>query len=145
MPQVRREVILMHSAQQLYELVDDVDHYSEFIPGCERSGILKDNGAGDKVGFLVFSYQGLQQKVVTKNQCFPYQRIVVELEEGPFSMLKGQWTFQAIDSHSCQVVLEFEYQLIAGLESILSRPLNKAFEKVVDVFCARAERLYGSP
>ena len=144
MPQVRREVILMYSAQQLYELVDDVDRYHEFIPGCEDSGFLEDDGRGLKLGFLSFSYHGFRSRVVTKNQGAPYQSIEVTLVEGPFSKLTGHWFFHAIESNSCQVVLDFEYQIIAGLDRLLSRPINQAFEKLVDVFCERAEVLYGS-
>lgn len=143
MPIVRREVILMHSAQQLYELVDDIDRYSEFIPWCESSCVVKKIDGATKLGALVFSYHGLSQKLVTRNHCSPGLCIDVELVEGPFSKLCGQWAFNAIDAFSCQVVLRFEYEVVVGLDRVLSRPLDKAFGKVVDVFCARAEVLYG--
>lgn len=34
MPQISRNVLVRFSAMQMYDLVNDVESYKEFLPGC---------------------------------------------------------------------------------------------------------------
>ncbi len=36
MPQISRSMLVRHSALQMYDLVNDVESYKEFLPGCVR-------------------------------------------------------------------------------------------------------------
>ena len=62
-----REVILNFSAKQMFELVNDVDKYPEFIPYCFKSGLAKDLGQCVGEYYLKFSYAGFEYLVETRN------------------------------------------------------------------------------
>ncbi len=41
MPQVSRSALVPFSAKQMYDLVNDVASYPQFLPGCSGSKILE--------------------------------------------------------------------------------------------------------
>ncbi|WP_306462040.1 SRPBCC family protein, partial [Serratia marcescens] len=41
MPQISRTALVPYSAEQMYQLVNDVDAYPEFLPGCTGSRVLE--------------------------------------------------------------------------------------------------------
>ena len=41
MTQVKREALVMYSAKQMYDIVNDVNAYSIFLPNCQSSTILE--------------------------------------------------------------------------------------------------------
>ena len=40
MAQISRSALVPYSAEQMYQLVNDVDSYPEFLPGCTGSRVL---------------------------------------------------------------------------------------------------------
>ncbi|STP18350.1 putative oligoketide cyclase/lipid transport protein [Escherichia coli] len=40
MPQISRTALVPYSAEQMYQLVNDVQSYPQFLPGCTGSRIL---------------------------------------------------------------------------------------------------------
>lgn len=41
MPQIERSALVFYSARQMFELVNDVPRYPEFLPGCAKAQILQ--------------------------------------------------------------------------------------------------------
>ena len=41
MPQISRTALVPYSAEQMYQLVNDVQSYPQFLPGCTGSRILE--------------------------------------------------------------------------------------------------------
>jgi ribosome-associated toxin RatA of RatAB toxin-antitoxin module len=41
MPQISRSALVPYSAEQMYELVNDVKSYPQFLPGCTGSRVLE--------------------------------------------------------------------------------------------------------
>ncbi len=40
MPQISRTALVPYSAEQMYQLVNDVQSYPQFLPGCVGSRVL---------------------------------------------------------------------------------------------------------
>ena len=49
MVKVDKTVLVHHSAAQMFQLVDDVEHYTEFLPWCGGVDLIKRSEASFKV------------------------------------------------------------------------------------------------
>lgn len=70
MPQVNRSALVSFSAKQMYDLVNDVEKYPEFLPGC--SGLkLIESGEGALVASVDVSKAGIKKTFITSNTMIP--------------------------------------------------------------------------
>ena len=127
---------------QMYELVNDIDRYSEFLPWCDRSHILSQEAAflTAEVGVNV---KGLKNQFTTKNTLLPPNKIELALVDGPFSSLSGCWQFEFLRDDACKVSLELQFAFSNRLLSMTIGPIfNHIAENMVDAFCQRAQHVY---
>jgi|GEM_PF-6932734 len=86
----------------------------------------------------------LKQSFTTRNHNTPHQRISLELVDGPFTELDGQWQFEDLGASGCKVQFALAYTMRSGL---LGRALAPVFGKItgtmVDAFVQEADRRYG--
>ncbi len=146
MKTVHKSVLIWYSAEEMYRLVTDVNRYGEFLPWCEHARLVEehDNGATAEVGI---AFAGVHQTFTTRNTHSPGKQVLIQLVNGPFSHLDGQWDFVALGDGSqraCKVELTMHY----GLDSsTLSKLVGPVFDKVaaslVDAVVKRAGQVYG--
>lgn len=142
MPRISRSALVMYSAEQMYDLVSDIESYAEFLPGC-RSGRI-DRRDGDELdATLELAKAGLSYSFSTRNTMTPGQSIEMQLLKGPFSQLSGAWTFQSLGEGS-KVSLELEFVMSNRLtEATLGRLIGQMLGAMVDAFGNRAKQIYG--
>ena len=136
--------MLNYSAQQMYDVVNDVAAYPQFLPWCGGVQVLQQTEQDLKASILIEKL-GIRQAFSTHNHMLPAERIEMRLIDGPFSHLQGEWHFKALDAQACKVGFEIEFEVSSGL---LNMALSAVFEQIantmVDSFIARAKTLYGS-
>lgn len=142
MPQVKKTVLLPYSDRQMFDLVHDIDAYPEFLPWCGGADVRP--LADDRLeATLVIAFRGLRQSFTTRNRYVAPTRISMELVDGPFASLTGQWLFRALRADACKVEFELDY-VFAG---VLGRALAPVFDQIagsmVDAFVQRAESIHG--
>ena len=142
MSSVHREAKVQYSPKQMYDIVNDVASYPDFLPWCYGSEVLSQNE--DEVrARLDLSYCGLHQSFSTVNRLQNGKMIEVRLLDGPFSHLEGFWRFEPLSDASCYIEFDLAFEF-AG--SIFDFALNSVFSQVannlVDAFCERARELY---
>ena len=143
MPNVKKSVLLAHSAEQMYRLVEDVERYPEFLPWCGQARVLERTPKG-VVATLTIAFRGLNQAFTTENTNEPGRAIHMRLREGPFSALTGQWRFVPLAPDACRVEFELDYAFRNALVAKVVGPVFDHIAKTfVDAFVRRAERLYG--
>ncbi len=142
MPQVNRSALVMYSAKQMYQLVNDVKAYPEFLPGCVNSEIIK-QGPASMVAEVGVAKAGIRNKFVTENTLTENQSIHMNLVDGPFKSLSGVWQFVPLDEQACKVALdlhfEFSNKLIAAA---FGRVFNELAGNMVQAFVDRAKQVY---
>jgi ribosome-associated toxin RatA of RatAB toxin-antitoxin module len=158
MKHVRKSVLLWHSARQMYDLVTQVRDYPQFLPWCDRAEVLDESESG-MTARLGLSFSGLHHAFTTRNTHESGRAVTVELVDGPFSVLQGQWRFvpvggtvaegsEGVDAQeppACRVELDLRYALSAGpLELVLSPVFDRVANTLVDSFVQRAEVVYGA-
>ena len=127
----------------MFDLVNDVEAYPEFLPWCRQSRVLEssDNQMRAEVGM---SLAGISRSFTTRNTLQRPDRIMLHLVDGPFRHLEGEWQFIALREDACRVTLDLTFEVSNRL---FGMALTPAFEtvghSVVDAFSRRADALYG--
>ena len=104
MKTVEKNILVAHSAQQMFELVDKVEDYPEFLPWYGKTEVISREGDELKAR-LYMDYKGVKQSFATHNRNVPGREIRMELLEGPFKTLRGRgissiWAATAAKSNS---------------------------------------------
>ena len=148
MKSVHKSVLIWYTAQEMFDLVIDVERYPEFLPWCNHGKVLErtENGMTAEVGI---AFKGVKQTFVTRNEHVPGREVKLHLVKGPFSQLEGVWTFTPVGDGSqraCRVDLRMDYGFSNVLLSSLVGPVfDKIASSMVDAFVERAEQVYGAP
>ena len=139
MPTVTKSVIVPHPPGRMFELVDRVEDYPDFLPWCSGTRLIERTPELTRARIDI-GYHGLRSHFSTRNTKDPPRRMEIHLEEGPFETLEGEWRFTALGEAGCRVELSIDYEL---KNSAMARMLAPAFghimETLVDRFVARAE------
>lgn len=143
MTAIKKELLVPFSAKQMYDLVNDISKYPEFLPWCTSTDILEQN-AEQTTADLGLTYSGFTQHFTTCNKLDPNKKIVLGLVKGPFKHLHGEWLFTDIDSNGSKVELSLEFEFN---NPILAMTVGKVFENIasqlVGNFYDRARAVYG--
>ncbi len=140
---IQRSALLPYPAQALFDLVNDVARYHEFLPWCSSSQVLEVSES-HMLASLEVAKGGLSQRFVTRNALQPGERIEMNLQEGPFTRLHGVWEFKALGDKACKISLDLTFDYAGPLVRATLGPLfNQAANTMVDAFCQRAKQLHG--
>lgn len=139
---IERNALVAFSAQQMFDLVNDVESYPLFMPGCTGASVLA-GGANWMEARLDLTKAGLKQSVITINQLDPPRSITLALRSGPFKTFHGLWSFQPLAESACKVIFRLEYEFA---NKLIGLAVGKLFEQVaseqVDAICKRAKEIY---
>ena len=141
---VKKSVLVPYAAAEMFELVDRVERYPEFLPWCAGAQVLEAAG-GRKTARLEIDYHGVRANFITDNVNDPPASIVITLRSGPFRHLHGEWRLRALDANACKVEFDLSYEFASQLlERIVGPVFNHIASTFVDAFVRRAESVYGS-
>lgn len=143
--------VMPYSAEQMFDLIADVDRYPEFLPWCGaarmRSRKPLPDGTGEVLeADLVISFKVFRERFGSRVTLRPEARTIdVEYLDGPFRYLKNQWKFKPMGPSQCEVdfFVDFEFRS-AILQKVIGLVFHEAMQRVVRAFERRAEALYGS-
>ena len=147
MKTVNKTVLIWYSAAEMFALVTDVPNYPAFLPWCDRASILEQHEGGmtAKVGIAL---AGLHQSFTTRNTHQQDRQVLLQLVEGPFSKLSGQWDFVPVGNASeraCRVELTLRYDFSSmALAAVVGPVFDKIAGSLVDAFVKRAAQVYGA-
>jgi ribosome-associated toxin RatA of RatAB toxin-antitoxin module len=142
MQKISRSALINFSAEQMYQLVNDIEKYHQFVPYCQSSKILC-RSETEVTAELLVSKSGLAKSFTTKNRLNFPRSIEMELVDGPFSHLSGGWKFIALSKMASKIELDLSFEFSNKLTSLaFSGIFNKLMESMVSAFIARAEDIY---
>ncbi len=138
MPTINQSALLPYSQQALFELVDDIEQYPSFMPGCTAAEVLERSDESVRAR-LTLGRAGMSVVFSTVNTRIPYERMELALLDGPFRHFGGAWTFTALGDVGCRVALKLHFEMSGGM---LARPMEMlvsgAAGQLVDAFSRRA-------
>jgi len=142
MAQVEKTVLVPHSAERMFRLVDAAEHYPEFLPWCGAVD-LKWRTETSTSATLHIHYHGVRQHFTTENsKIFPSQ-MDIQLVDGPFRHLEGVWRFIPLGEGACKIEFRLHYEFSSHLlEKIIAPVFSHIANTFVDAFVERAEQIY---
>lgn len=144
MPRISRNALVMFSSKAIYDLVNDIEKYPEFLPNCSGATLIE--SAQDSLVASVEITKGPVCKTfTTRNTLVDAERISMELVNGPFRQLHGHWHFTSLDEDACKVELILDYEFSSKLIEVAFGGLFKEVaNNMVSAFTQRAKAVYGS-
>lgn len=141
MTRITRTALVGHPPERMLELVRDVERYPRFLTGCTGAEVHSESG-GEQLATLTMRVAGVEQRFTTRNR-ISRDGMRLELEQGTFSDLRGQWRFRPVGG-GCRVELDLTFDFGNRLlASAFARGFRRVADRMVDDFCARAEEVYG--
>ena len=143
MPTVQRNARVPYSAQQMFDLVNDIEKYPEFLHWCGAARIDVRQGTTVEAT-LDIGVLGFQRSFRTRNTLRSPDRILIELVSGPFRRLRGEWRFtdQADGGSEVSLSLAFEVTL-SPFGALFSKVFEELAGAQMTAFVERAAVVYG--
>lgn len=140
---VQRSCIVPYSAQEMFELVNDVPRYPEFLPWCD-GGEQEIIGLNETLAEIRIAFKGVKTSFKTRNSLVPGERLEMTLDEGPFKELTGLWVFKSLDPTACRVSLDVQFVFSNRvLEAAIGPVFRQICDGLIDSFTNRAVQVYG--
>ena len=147
MPKVTRSALVEFSAEQMFNLVNDIEQYPEFLPGCIESEV---SSRTDElvIGTMDLQKGPVRQRFTTRNTLYGKERMDMELADGPLDHLVGQWRFTPIGkpgTQACKVELDLDFEFKSALVGLaLNGLITDLANTMVDAFIKRAKEIYSN-
>jgi coenzyme Q-binding protein COQ10 len=151
MPQFSSKRRVHHSAQQMFDLVADVERYPEFVPLCRslkvRQRTPNPDGTEIVIADMTVSFKLVREAFTSRVTLDrPNLKIMVEYLRGPFSNLENRWTFEPKSEDTCDVGFFLAYEFKSRMLAMLMGTMfDTAFGRFSAAFEKRADAIYGRP
>ena len=136
---------LPYTAEQLFDLVADVERYPEFLPWCVAARI-RERGERVLIADLMIGSKMVRERFTSRVVLDRPRRIDVAYSEGPFRYLNNHWDFVPDADGGCVIdfFVDFEFRS-RMLQRLIEVLFNEAVRRMVGAFETRARALYGAP
>ena len=142
MTHIYHEIMEPYSAQQMFDLVNDINSYPQFVPDCIDTGVLQrdDNLL---LAYIEVEKFGFKKRFTTLNRLKEPSKIEITLIDGPLKKLVGAWTFTPISENQSKITFDLTFEFNSKLLDMTFTPIFKDIMKnMVIAFSNRAKQLY---
>ena len=142
MQHIQRSALVNHTAEQMFDLVNDIEAYPSFMPGCRGARVLEATES-ELVGELQLGAAGVEQRL-TRNRLERPHKIAMTLIEGDFTEFSAAWRFEALSEEASKVSLEMRFAFSRALLNVAASSLFSTMANAqVDAVVKRAAAVYG--
>ena len=144
MKTIEKSVLIWFSAEEMFNLVVDVDSYTAFLPWCDKTEILEQtpDAMTARIGM---AFGGLHKSFTTRNTHVVGRQVQLSLVDGPFKHLHGEWNFVPLgDERACRIELKLSYSFDSVFGALVGPVFDRIAATLVDAFVKRAAMVYPS-
>ncbi len=143
MTSIQKSALVKFSARQMFDLVNDIESYPQFLPWCTDSRIIK-RETDFVEAELMISKGGFKKSFSTRNRADQGGSITVSLLDGPFNSLEGIWNFMPLREDASKISLDLEFEMSGVLASLaFGAVFHQICNTMVSSFTSRAKEIYG--
>jgi len=137
---IKKNALVFHSREKMFTLVDQVEDYPNFLSWCGKAEVIERTEKITKATILI-NYHKVKQSFTTENvKVFPV-KMNINLIDGPFKILKGEWNFIEIEKDACKIEFELQYEFSNYfLDKLISPVFNMIANTFIDNFIAKANK-----
>ncbi|MGE0408793.1 MAG: type II toxin-antitoxin system RatA family toxin [Amphiplicatus sp.] len=141
------KTIVPYAAEEMFDLVADIERYPEFIPHCAALRVLSVAEEGARAVMtaeMIVAYHALRDKFKCRVETDrAAMTIRADYLEGPFRKLHNLWRFADADEGSeVDFTIEFEFKNFI-LQGLASAMFEQVFARMAEAFVRRAHDIYG--
>jgi ribosome-associated toxin RatA of RatAB toxin-antitoxin module len=141
MREVKHSALVGATPARMFALINDIESYPAFVPGCTGAAILS-RTEDEIVASLAVRRGALKADFTTPNRLEPDRRITLELVQGPFRELEGEWLLTPIGNDGCRVELRLRFAFANPLSAMMFEPMfAQTAASLVDAFVARSRAI----
>jgi ribosome-associated toxin RatA of RatAB toxin-antitoxin module len=133
--------LVKYSCIDMYNLVNNINDYKNFLPWCANSKIEKFHQDYIIASITVNAY-GFFYTFSTYNTMIPNKNISLELDKGPFDYLKGLWSFQEVTNTTSLITLNLKYNIKKNLFFLLNPLMKSITNTLIKSFIHQADIIY---
>jgi ribosome-associated toxin RatA of RatAB toxin-antitoxin module len=143
MPLVEKSVLIEKTPRQMFDLVDRVEDYPQFLNWCGGTE-LKQRTDETTAATIHIDYHGIKSSFSTANRKEAPQLMRIHLTDGPFTRLEGHWRFTPLGDTACKIEFSLHYEFSNRvLAKVLGPVFNHIADSFVESFVKRARQVYG--
>ena len=143
--ELRKTVLVAHSAEQMFDLIEAAEHYPEFLPWCARATIVRRDETV-VIADIDVDVHGVRFGFRTHNPKRRPAWMAVEMARGPFRHFHGEWRLTPLAAQGCRIDFDMRYEFDHTVLGKLAGPVfDRIANTLVDAYVARADRLYATP
>jgi ribosome-associated toxin RatA of RatAB toxin-antitoxin module len=141
---IQKSVLVPYSIVQMFDVVNDIASYPQFLENCSDSVILKKEH-NNITASLTIKKGAIQQKFTTCNSLEKPTKITMQLVDGPFKKLSGVWSFDKIGAESgTKVSLYLDYEFNSFIiKMTVGAIFDNIWQEIINSFVIRADDIYG--
>jgi ribosome-associated toxin RatA of RatAB toxin-antitoxin module len=140
--EVRKTVLVGHSAERMFDLIEAAEHYPDFLPWCAAATIVE-RDSNVVAADVTVDFHGVRFHFRTRNPKRPPEWMALRLEHGPFHRFEGEWKLTPLAADGCRIDFLLHYDFKRGITGKLAAPVfDRIANTLVDAFVAQADRVY---
>ncbi len=144
MPGIHQVRDLRYSAEQMFDLVADVEKYGEFLPWVMATRVRSDSDT-EMVADMLVGFKSLREKFTSRVVKDRPNRLEVHYIDGPMRDLSNRWIFTAKENGGCSIDFCVDFTFNNKVfEALAGQYFDRAFRKMMTAFETRADELYGN-
>ncbi len=139
--ELRKSVLVGHSAEQMFDLIEAAEHYPQFLPWCAAAAIVE-RDESVVVADIEIDVHGVRFGIRTRNPKRRPAWMAIHLERGPFRRFHGEWHLTPLTAEGCRIEFELRYDFDHSVIGKLASPVfDRIANTLVDAYVARADRV----
>jgi coenzyme Q-binding protein COQ10 len=157
MPQFSTRRRVRHSADDMFDLVADIERYPEFVPLCHAMRVVRRTQMADReivVAEMEVAYKLIRESFTSRVTLLRGERtILVEYLDGPFRRMENRWTFRPVEDGTagavaappaCEIEFFISYEFRSrALGLLMGAMFDTAFRRFASAFESRADAVFG--
>ena len=139
----QQEILINHSAKDLYKIVLDIEKYSEFIPWCKEI-VIKSKSKNEMLADMIVCYKYFLPQKFTSHVMFNSSKLKINTNyiEGPLKNLCTEWIFEKLEVKKTKIIFNMKFEF----QKLLHQKFAELFfvlieNKMIDSFKKRADEI----
>jgi len=125
----------------MFALINDIERYPEFVPGCTHARVESRTPA-EVVATIGVRKGPLQAEITTRNTLEQDRLVTMTLVRGPFKELTGEWKLTPVGADGCRIELFMRFAFANRMSAMIFEPIfEQTASSLVDAFVTRAREL----
>jgi ribosome-associated toxin RatA of RatAB toxin-antitoxin module/CRP-like cAMP-binding protein len=143
--EVRRSLLMPYPAEAMFDIIEQAEHYPQFIPWCTDAVILERT---DEIvaARLSMKVAGIKLSLETRNPKRRPEWLSLRMVRGSLRRFEGEWRLTPLNAQACRIEFTLTYEFADPVTARVAGPVfARMADTMVQAYVTRAERTLPPP